>query len=261
MIDKPVAVDGTRETARFSGLRFDDFRRMATDTSLSPYEKIGFPDGFRDGFEPAIVADIIAKVPALQETGRKVLDVGPGCTEVPKLMIQHCVEREHSLFLLDAQEMLDLLPNGNGVTKIDGRFPDRKAVLQEMVGDGLDGIIAYSVLQHVFLEANPFVFVDELLSMLRPGGVLLLGDIPNVSKRHRFLSGTAGVEYHKAYFRTDEPPRIPLHEIESGRINDSVIIGLMSRARTAGFDAYVLPQPDALPMSNRREDMQIWRPQ
>jgi hypothetical protein len=37
--------------ARFSKLGFDDFRKMAGDSSLSRYEKIGFPDEYRKGKE------------------------------------------------------------------------------------------------------------------------------------------------------------------------------------------------------------------
>ena len=32
---------------RFADLRYDDFRKLAQDNSLSQYEKIGFPDAYR----------------------------------------------------------------------------------------------------------------------------------------------------------------------------------------------------------------------
>lgn len=256
----PNSVDGNRETARFAGLRFDDFRRMATDPSLNMYEKIGFPKGFREGHEATIFADILSKVRVLHKPGQRILDVGPGCSELPRLLINHCLEQGHELILLDAQEMLDILPDGQGIAKVSGRFPDACPDLTPHVADGVDGIIVYSVLQHVFLEANPFVFLDALMALLRPGGYLLLGDVPNVSKRHRFLSSDAGVAYHQAYLRTDGFPEVKINQIEHGRITDAIVLGLVDRARTAGFDAFILPQPDELPMANRREDILIRRP-
>ena len=51
--------------ARFSGLRFDDFQRMARDESLTSNERSGFPESYRDGADGAILADIVAKLPAL----------------------------------------------------------------------------------------------------------------------------------------------------------------------------------------------------
>jgi len=50
-------------------LTFDDFRRLATDATLSPYEKIGFPDEYREGYEAAIFADIVAKLAPLDRRG------------------------------------------------------------------------------------------------------------------------------------------------------------------------------------------------
>lgn len=256
----PTNVDGNKETARFAGLRFDDFRRMAADPSLSMYEKIGFPKGFREGHEQTIFDDVLSKMSVLRQAGKRVLDVGPGCSELPKLIIDHCIRHEHDLALLDASEMLDQLPDGDRVVKVAGRFPDDCAALTPFVAEGVDAIIVYSVLQHVFLEANPFVFVDALMALLRPGGQLLLGDIPNVSKRHRFLSSDAGVAYHRAYLRTDGLPEVKFNQIEHGRITDAIVLGLVERARAAGFDAFILPQPDELPMANRREDLLIRRP-
>lgn len=253
-------MDGRKETARFTGLRFDDFRRMAADGSLNMYEKIGFPAGFREGHEEAIFADILAKMPVLRRPGIRLLDVGPGCSALPRMIIGHCRENRQELILVDAQEMLDHLPDGAGIAKVPGYFPDGCPALLPHVADGVDAIIVYSVLQHVFLETNPFSFLDALLALLRPGGYLLLGDIPNVSKRHRFLSSEAGQAYHRAYFRTSDPPEVAFNQMEPGRITDAVVFGLAERARAAGFDAFVMPQPDELPMANRREDILIRRP-
>ena len=86
---------------RFAELTFDDFRRLATDPSLSPYEKIGFPDSYREGYEPAIFADIEAKLPPLRERREQVvLDIGPGCSELPAMVRRRCEENEHTLLQL-----------------------------------------------------------------------------------------------------------------------------------------------------------------
>ena len=42
--------------------RFEDFKQLASDASLSKYEKIGFPDSYRAGKEEAIFTDIISKL-------------------------------------------------------------------------------------------------------------------------------------------------------------------------------------------------------
>ena len=115
-------------------------------------------------------------------------------------------------------------------------------------------------MQHVILDSNGFAFVDAALSLLKPGGHFLIGDLPNFSKLRRFLSSDAGREYHHSYMKTDRPPEVPAFALATERIDDGMVLGFVLRARLAGFDAYLLPQPPDLPLANRREDLLIVRP-
>jgi hypothetical protein len=253
---------GAADDKRFAELTFEDFRQLATDPTLSPYEKIGFPDSYRAGHEPAIFADIASKLPALGADGaggQVVLDIGPGCSELPALVRERCAERGHTLLLVDSPEMLAHHPDGAGVRKFAGQFPDCADLLEEFAG-GVHAILAYSVLHYVFPRGSVHAFLDAALSLLAHGGQLLVGDIPNVSKRRRFFSSPAGREYHRAFTGSDEPPEVTFNEIEPEKIDDSVLLGLMARARAAGFDAHLVPQHDSLPMANRREDLLVHRP-
>jgi hypothetical protein len=57
--------------ARFAGLTYERFRALAQDSRLSASERVGFPDAMREGYEDAILADLVAKLPALGRPGRK----------------------------------------------------------------------------------------------------------------------------------------------------------------------------------------------
>ena len=144
--------------------------------------------------------------------------------------------------------------------KHPGRFPQEVAWLFEEYGGRVDAILAYSVLHYVFAEANVFDFLDRSMSLLAEGGQMLIGDIPNVSKRKRFFSSPNGVRFHRAFTQTDEVPAVQFNAVEPGKLDDAVILSLLLRCRTAGFDAYVLPQAPDLPMANRREDLLIIKP-
>jgi hypothetical protein len=89
---------------------------------------------------------------------------------------------------------------------------------------------------------------------------LLIGDVPNVSKRKRFFASAAGVRCHQQYTGTEELPEVTFNTIETSKIDDAVVFSILSRARAAGFDAYAMPQAAELPMANRREDILITRP-
>lgn len=244
---------------RFEKLSFDDFRRMALDDSLSRYEKIGFPNSYREGKEAAIFEDLRAKLPKLEETGKTVLDVGPGCSELPSMLIELCRNRDHALILVDSKEMLSRLPDQPFMKKIAGYYPQCETLFAAHRGK-VDVILSYSVLHYIFAESNVWDFVDQSLSLLAPGGQMLIGDVPNASKRKRFFSSAAGIRFHQEFMHTQESPEVDFNKIERHQIDDSVIFSLLLRARQQGFDAYVLPQADSLPMANRREDILVRRP-
>ncbi|MEN6391324.1 MAG: class I SAM-dependent methyltransferase [Syntrophomonas sp.] len=245
---------------RFKNLTYEGFKELAGDKSLSCYEKIGFPNEYREGKEQAIFQDILLKTPRLQERGKVVLDIGCGCSELPLMIMDYCEKNDHELILIDSAEMLELLPDRPRVKKLAAYFPEECADLLDEYAGKIDVIICYSLLHYIIAETNLFSFLDSALSLLREEGAFLIGDIPNISKRKRFFASNTGVAFHKAFMQTSEPPEVAFNNIECGQIDDAVVFALLQRARLAGFDAYVVPQSAGLPMANRREDILIYRP-
>jgi 2-polyprenyl-3-methyl-5-hydroxy-6-metoxy-1,4-benzoquinol methylase len=245
---------------RFRDLTFDGFRELATADGLSRYERIGFPDSYRDGYEAAIFRDVRSKLTNLGRRGQTVFDIGCGCSDLPLLLADTCGRQGHSLVLCDSAEMLGHVPDEPYVRKAVGRFPaDHEELVAEYAGRA-DAVLVYSVLQYVFVEGSVFDFVDACLSLLAPGGQLHIGDIPNQGKRKRFFASAAGVRHHQAFTGTDEVPAIAFSQLERSKVDDAVVLAILGRARAAGFDAYVVPQAPDLPMANRREDVLIVRP-
>ena len=239
-------------------LSYDDFRKMAADPKLSPYEKTGFGDSYRKGRELDVFHDIIAALPILNEKGKTVIDIGPGCADVPRYMIEHCERQAHRLVLIDCAEMLALLPEAAHVEKSAGRFPADG--LADKYRESADAVVIYSVLQTIYGNGCIFDFFDSALALLKPGGQLLIGDIPNVTMRKRTFSSEAGKKYHRAFTGKDEDPEVQFNQLEHDKIDDAVIFGLLLRARAAGFHSYVRAQAVNLPFANRREDIVIVRP-
>ena len=258
---KPSTQGTTHEAQalRFSNIGFADFQAMALQPGLDKYEKIGFPTSYRKGKEQAIFQDMLNKCRVLESTEKKVLDIGSGCSDLPIFLLEHCAAQSHHLIFLDSQEMLDLLPDVPHVRKVAGFYPECPDLIEELQNQ-LDCILVYSVAQYIFAEGNFWKFVDTSLSLLKPGGQMLIGDIPNSSKRKRFFSSKAGCEYHKVYTQTNTEPPLNYNVLEAGQMDDSVVMSILMRCRSQGFDAYVMPQLADLPMANRREDILIVRP-
>ena len=241
-------------------LTFDDFKELAKDDSLTTYEKVGFPTSYREGKEEAIFQDITRKLPSLAQAGGLVLDIGPGCSGPAFLLIDWCREHGQHLVLVDSAEMLARLPDEPFIEKIAGKYPTGCAEALDKYCGKVNTIICYSVLHYVFAETNLFDFLDQSLTLLADGGEMLVGDIPNISKRKRFFSSPNGIQFHQRFTGTSEIPRVEFNSADPGKIDDSVLLGLVLRARNSGCDAYLLPQPHDLPMANRREDLLLRKP-
>jgi hypothetical protein len=250
----------TIDFEKFKEITYESFRKRANDNSLSLHEKVGFPDEYREGREAFIFDDIKRKLSRLNLRRQTVVDLGPGCSGPALMMIDHCRRHGHRLVQVDSPEMLNRLPDEPFLTKVFGQFPADCGDFLHHFAEKVDVVLAYSILPCVFAEQNIYDFTDAALGLLADGGELLLGDIPNVSKRKRFFSSASGARYHQSFMETSEPPRIDFNVIERGRMDDSVVLSILSRCRTAGFDAYVVPQSADLPLSNRREDILIVRP-
>ncbi|MCW4047201.1 MAG: class I SAM-dependent methyltransferase [Candidatus Bathyarchaeota archaeon] len=251
--------ENEKDYKNFESLTFEDFKRLAKNEKLSRYEKIGFPDEYRKGYERAIFDDIKSKLKGLREKSRIVLDIGCGCSELAFMILDLCERNNSKLLLVDSEEMLSMIPTKSFVEKFPGRFPDCSSLFEKYKGN-VDVILVYSVIQHVFLESNIFVFIDKACELLRDGGEMLIGDIPNVSKRKRFFSSKSGIQCHQRFTGKNELPKVEFMAIEEKKIDDGVVFGILQRYRNFGFDTYLLPQNEKLPIATRREDILIKKP-
>ncbi|MFH0879302.1 MAG: SAM-dependent methyltransferase [Lentisphaerota bacterium] len=245
---------------KYKEITYESFRERACNDSLSLHEKVGFPDEYREGREPYIFQDILGKLSRLNLRHQTVVDLGPGCSGLARMMVDHCRRFGHQLIQVDSPEMLALLPDEPFILKTPGRFPQDCAPLIRAYEGKVDVVLAYSIIPCVFAEQNIFGFIDELLGLLNEGGELLLGDIPNASKRKRFFGSSAGVRFHQTFMGTEEKPSVEFNVIDHGRMDDAVLLAILSRCRAAGYDAFLMPQQADLPLSNRREDILIIRP-
>jgi cyclopropane fatty-acyl-phospholipid synthase-like methyltransferase len=236
---------------------FDEYKRMASDASLAPYEKVGFAAVHRKDSEKNIFPDVLSKLPVLSERSKTVVDIGCGCSKPALDLVRHCEAQGHNLVLVDSEEMLSLIPDTPNLDKRPHKFPEDPAFLGEFAARA-DCIITYSVLHVICPYQNSFTFLDKAVSLLRPGGQMLVGDIPNISRKKRFLSSEKGAAFHREWSETRESPEVSWIE-DYEEIDDSVVLHLLLRYRSMGMQTYLLPQGDGLPMNHTREDILICR--
>lgn len=242
----------------FKDLSFEKFKELAKAEGLSDSLRIGFPDNYRNNKELDILEDILSKTTNLKEENKTFLEIGPGSGALTECLLDYSSGKNHKVVFVDSQEMLQRIPNRPYLKKISSCFPEN---FSEIALNGpYDVILVYSVLQYPFLEGNVWNFLDKACELLAPGGQMLVGDIPNISMRKRFFSSPAGIQCHQEYTKKTEAPEVKFNVPETTHIDDGVLIGFISRFRSFGYHAFLVPQAINLPMANRREDMLIIKP-
>ena len=237
-------------------LSFDDFREMAKNNKLKDYEKVGFLDTHRNEKEESIFFDIKNKL-KIDGKNKRIMDIGCGCSKPVRMLIDFARDNNHILYLVDSKEMLDNLPDESFIIKIPCEFPDGYEY-SELYGK-IDYIVYYSVIQLDFYYSNIFNFIDKSILLLKNNGRLLIGDIPNYSKKKRFLSSSNGVEFHQKWTGKNEHPDVKWNEVYETDIglDDATIIAILLRYRTMACETYLLEQDEILPINNTREDILI----
>ncbi len=147
-----------------------------------------------------------------------------------------------------------------------GNFLDETLRLTGKSEARFDKILCYSVLHYLADEIEVFAFVARALRLLAPGGSLLLGDLPNESRKRRFLSSPAGKafarrwEKQKKHLEREDGLALP-EDPQLVRFDDALVLQICGECRKQGLDAYILPQPPNLPFGHTREDVLVVKPE
>ena len=201
---------------------------------------------------------------------KSFLDIGCGFGELTLYCMKSSIDFELSLHLIDIPEVVrkiksEMLINTPKNTVFwEGVFPD--VANKKEFPTGFDLILAYSVIHYT---DEPEKFIEKAVSLLNDGGHLLLGDIPNVNKKGRFLSSSFGRKFEAEYRKVDVSD-LPIYENhhdflercnnQNKRINDNLVCITIDKYRKAGYQVYVMPQQASLPFSYTREDILISKP-
>ena len=185
------------------------------------------------------------------------MDIGCGCSKPVLMLIDFCRENNHKLYLIDSKEMLDNLPDEKFILKIPCEFPECKTL--EEFKSSVDYIIVYSVLHHIVMHSNYIKFLDSIIELLSSGGKALVADLPNLTKKKRFLSSLEGIKFHQNWSKDSSVPKVYWNELEKNLIDDSLVFSIMQRYRNMGCETYLLEQKEGLPMNKTREDILIKR--
>ena len=165
--------------------------------------------------------------------------------------------------------------HGACINRLKGRIKNStnietipKNFLDVFLNVKFDKILCYSVLHYLSDDEEVLLFISKALKLLKPGGIALFGDIPNVSLKQRFINSTSGSEFSKKWKKLIRKEYIrkcrdDLNTVEDNKLvlfDDNLVLKILTGTREKGFDSFVLDQHPDLPFGYTREDILIKYP-
>lgn len=211
--------------------------------------------------EPLIVRDIINKL-ALNKDDC-VLDIGCGSGMIT-FAIANIVRKVYGIDTPSAvKKLCGAIGGDSNCEFFSGDYLENE--FTHVGEEKITKILAYSVIHYLRSYNEAIQFVDKALQLLSRDGKILIGDLPNVSKKKRFLNTEYGQKFDAAFkenyqerkqeeserdeFWKDSAPTV--------MIDDEFIYRLMKYYRDLGHEVYLLPQEYYLPFGYTREDLLI----
>ncbi len=238
-----------------STVSFENYGRRA-GAGLSYTEKAG-RHNFQRGAESLILDDVVAKLRPGPDDDLLEIGCGAGNLLIPlSFRVNACVGIDHPGCIADLRKRF----SDPRMSALEGNFLDMR------VEGTFSLILIYSVV-HLLSDLDEVTqFIDKAITLLRPGGRLLVGDIPNEDRMRRFLATSRGHEVTAEYRRLQADTASPNSGFQAQRdsrvvtIREQDIVDIASRLRSSGHDAFLLPQPTALPFGYTREDLLVHAP-
>jgi 2-polyprenyl-3-methyl-5-hydroxy-6-metoxy-1,4-benzoquinol methylase len=200
----------------------------------------------QESYIPTIVKDITLKLEL--DKADFLLDIGCGTGLITSQLFQNI----NTIYALDNENMIkkfkELHPKeANKIIFFKGNFLEVNLQLK------VDKILCYSVIHYLKDKEEITAFIDKALTLLKSGGMILLGDLPNVSHKNRFLKTEFGKNFSEAFraketcgANTDESTKFDRIFSESkdsfSDFDDDFLIELIATYRRKGFPSYILPQ-------------------
>ena len=208
--------------------------------------------------EKYIFKDIIKKLKLKKK--ESVLDIGCGYGNLVKKIIKLSHEKNIQLTLCDIKKIISTI-RLNVKTKKNVKFIGQNFQNYDFSNRKYDKILIYSVIHYI---DKPKVFIDKAFSLLNRNGCILIGDLPNIDKKYRFLKSSFGRKFEK-----DRVKRFDIDKLTKSytsflkntkqnlKINDNFIRWIKRKFSKKRAKVLVLKQSNKLPYCYTREDILI----
>ena len=229
------------------------YSNLAKNKNSLPSEKAGRHKS-HSGLEKIIFEDIKKKLKFKKND--ELLDIGCGCGPLADYIVRYCKEKKINLTLCDIPDVIKILKKkyskSKNITFLKNEFQ------KEKINNKFNKILCYSVIQCV---NQPTTFYKKIINTLSSDGKALIGDIPNINKKYRFIKSNFGRKFEEKRLKKKIIIK-NFHDLlkttkQNKLINDSFVKFILKHSKKQGRKSYLIKQPKRLPFSYTREDVLI----
>ena len=169
-------------------------------------------------------------------------------------MVKYAKKNKINLTLNDIPEVIRFLKKrykkNKNIKYLSGEFQKQK------IKKRFNKVLCYSVIQ---CTNNPKVFFNEILNIVSDQSSILIGDIPNTSKKKRFLTSKFGKKFEEKRIKKkiNNINKYLKENKQNNLINDELIKEFLIKSKKKGFNFFILRQDSKLPFSYTREDILV----
>ena len=130
--------------------------------------------------------------------------------------------------------------------------------LKKKINFKYDKILVYGVLHCLKNSKEVNNFIYKGIKILKNGGIIFFGDIPNESLKQKFLNSRKGKIFQKKWKRSVSKQKFEAKNFGSlVKFNNKTIFNIIRKFENKRTEVYVIPQPNDHPFSNTRVDLII----
>ncbi|MBD1162859.1 methyltransferase domain-containing protein [Pelagibacterales bacterium SAG-MED12] len=183
-----------------------------------------------------------------------LIDIGCGAGPVCDYIVKYAKKNKINLTLNDIPEVIKFLKKkykkNKNIKYLPGEFQKQK------IKKKFNKVLCYSVIQST---NNPKIFFNKILNIVNNQSLILIGDIPNTSKKKRFLTSKFGQKFEEKRIKKkiNNINNYLKKNKQNNLINDELIKEFLIKSKKKGFNFFIFRQNNKLPFSYTREDILI----
>ena len=188
----------------------------------------------------------------------KIIDIGCGTGDV----VIPLSRKVKSITAVDYPKIIDLLKKRSDKQRVKNMKFISSDMLKLKTKKKFNKVLAYSLIHYMKDKNQLKKFIKKLLDLTSSNGIILIGEIPNISMKKRFLKSKIRKEINKKFLHNLNKLKQKYtsqfnYNEKFIQIYDKEIRFMINYCNQIGVDAYVLPIKKGLPFSYTRVNLLI----